>query len=581
MIHAITSSLPKFKNLTFRPGLNVLLADKTPQSTDRQTRNGAGKSSLVEIIHFLTGSDCGPKSFFRNKALVNAEFSMVFDLAGTKVSVTRSAREPNKVYVDGWNFTWPIPPVREETTGKWALSNADWKLNLGALMFGLDISVEKFAPTFRSLFPYFARRQGAGGFLTPVKHTVEQSIGNYQVAISYLLGLDWTIPQKWETVRERERMLKELRKAVAEGALGDVIGSTADLRTKLTVAQERARRLQEAIANFQVLPEYHELEAEASDLTRRLGRLADENTLDLELIAELEQSLQNETPPKMHDLERLYDEVGVILPSNVRRRFAEVREFHESVIANRKMYLASEIERAQQRILARNQEMEKLSARRSEIMAILKSHGALEQFTLLQTELTKVQAQIEVLRKQFEAAEQLEGKKSELTLERAQLLQRLQQDFREQETKLRKAIVAFEDISTSLYERAGSLTIDPSLNGPQFEVKIEGQRSKGISNMQIFCFDFMLMKITSERGIGPGFLIHDSHLFDGVDERQIAKALFIGAQMAEEYGFQYIVTMNSDDVPSSFPPGFSIEDHLLPVRLTDNTEDGGLFGIRF
>jgi uncharacterized protein YydD (DUF2326 family) len=33
----------------------------------------------------------------------------------------------------------------------------------------------------------------------------------------------------------------------------------------------------------------------------------------------------------------------------------------------------------------------------------------------------------------------------------------------------------------------------------------------------------MLTEISLKNGRGPGFLVHDSHLFDGVDERQIAK----------------------------------------------------------
>ncbi len=43
--------------------------------------------------------------------------------------------------------------------------------------------------------------------------------------------------------------------------------------------------------------------------------------------------------------------------------------------------------------------------------------------------------------------------------------------------------------------------------------------------MQIFSFDMMLIVLCQKRGIGPGYLIHDSHLFDGMDTRQIAKAL--------------------------------------------------------
>ena len=60
MIHRIPSSLPTFKTLEFRPGLTLLLADKSPGATDRQTRNSAGKSSVIEIIHFVLGARCTP-----------------------------------------------------------------------------------------------------------------------------------------------------------------------------------------------------------------------------------------------------------------------------------------------------------------------------------------------------------------------------------------------------------------------------------------------------------------------------------------------------------------------------------------
>ena len=79
----------------------------------------------------------------------------------------------------------------------------------------------------------------------------------------------------------------------------------------------------------------------------------------------------------------------------------------------------------------------------------------------------------------------------------------------------------------------------------------------------------------------PCFLFHDSHLFDGVDERQVAKALQLGAIMAEQLGFQYIVTMNEDALPAELPKDFDLEQYIVPTPLTDATEDGGLFGIRF
>ena len=65
MIRELSSDLESFKTLTFGPGLNIILADKSQDATDLQSRNGAGKTSFVELVHFLFGADARPKSIFR------------------------------------------------------------------------------------------------------------------------------------------------------------------------------------------------------------------------------------------------------------------------------------------------------------------------------------------------------------------------------------------------------------------------------------------------------------------------------------------------------------------------------------
>ncbi len=100
--------------------------------------------------------------------------------------------------------------------------------------------------------------------------------------------------------------------------------------------------------------------------------------------------------------------------------------------------------------------------------------------------------------------------------------------------------------------------------------------------MEIFCFDLALFKVVTGRLGGPGFLLHDSHLFDGVDERQIAGALQLGLEATQETGLQYIVTMNSD-IFERLPLAKTIDvgKVVLDTRLSDVSEEGGLFGFRF
>lgn len=573
MIHRIFSNLSSFKKLDFEPGLNVLIAQKEPGASDKQTRNRAGKTSLIEIIHFLFGSDAGKDSLFRSKALVDAIFGIEFDLGGKRTVAERSGKDKSKIHVRGGNF-------QKEMT---RISNSEWVEVLGEQMFGLQTLPEKTGriPTFRSLFAYFVRRQLSEAFTSPEKQATRQQVGDYQVAILFLLGLDWKITSDWQKIRDREKTLTELKKATDAGAFGSILGKAADLRTQLTVAEARLSDLKSQVASFRVLPQYEELEAEADKITQQLNNISNADTIDIGAIRDLESALQIEAPPSLTELESIYAEAGVALPGLSVKRYDEVRSFHESVIRNRRDYLSSELDAAKQRIASREQEKRHLDQRRGEIMSVLQSHGALEQFAKLQGTAGRMEAEVESLRQRFESAEQLEGTKNELEIERNRLTLRLRRDFAEQKGRLAEAIIAFEETSKRLYESAGSMTVEETSNGPIFQFPMQGARSKGIKNMQIFCFDMMLMRLCTKHGIGPGFLVHDSHLFDGVDGRQIISALKVGAETASELGFQYIVTMNEDDAFKEKIEGFDLQEYVLPVVLTDATGDGGLFGFRF
>ena len=99
--------------------------------------------------------------------------------------------------------------------------------------------------------------------------------------------------------------------------------------------------------------------------------------------------------------------------------------------------------------------------------------------------------------------------------------------------------------------------------------------------MKVFCYDLMLSQLWSQRPNNPGFLIHDSIIFDGVDERQRALALELAANVAEKFGFQYICTINSDAAPNAeFDPGFDLNSHVRLV-LSDKDEASRLLGLRF
>ena len=222
-----------------------------------------------------------------------------------------------------------------------------------------------------------------------------------------------------------------------------------------------------------------------------------------------------------------------------------------------------------------------MDVRRLEILRTLDSRGALDQFSKLQEELSRQQTFVEELKRKVELAKQLDAQSTELTIERAQIKKRLTADLEDNAAHLNEVIVRFEDFSKRISDHEGSLVIDPTDNGPEFSVVVEGKESKGIRNMQIFCFDLTLAVMWSRRNLGPGFLVHDSHLFDGMDSRQVARAIEIGAEQSALNKFQYIVCLNSDQLGSAeFSKKFNVSKYRNAVEITDASENGGIFGMR-
>jgi uncharacterized protein YydD (DUF2326 family) len=590
MILTIDSDLPTFKSVQFHPGLNVLLSDKSPDSGAKQTRNSAGKTSLIEIIHFLLGGDAGKESLPRNPALVDFSFIGTFQLGNTRVTIRRSGTDPARIWItEDTAERLGLATHKDKVSGSTYISNITWKELLGYKMFGLPSHIkgsafeESYSPTFRGLFPYFARQRASAAFFRPEKHAETQKRVSWQVNLSYLLELDWRIPLDLHRVREREAQLKELKRAAKSGAIGQVIGTVAELRPKVVLAEDKAKKLRTDLANFQVVESYRELSNKAAIARTEMLAIERQAITLKETLNHLQNDLEQELGPESTDLTRLYKAIGIELPGIAHRRFDEVAAFHASVVENRRAYLQDEISNIEAKIAHGERLSAEFNRERSEILKFLSGRGALEDFTALQKNLAELEAEAASLRQRYQTAEVLEGETTNLDIDRANIKRRLQEDHQARKPKLDESIRSIGSAISDLYEdRTGEFVVEATDNGPEFRITIQGDRGGGISNMEIFCLDHTLFAITGQQKQGPGFLIHDSHLFDGVDERQVAQALLLGMSTAQRIGGQYIVMMNSDIFDGlPLPTELDRDSIVLPTRLSDEGETGGLFGIRF
>lgn len=583
MIHGISANFDSFREVRFTPGLNVILAERTRESSQKNTRNGVGKSTLIQILDFCLGGTVKRGEGIFVDSLRDWAFTIDMTLAGNRIRVTRSMGAPNQVTVDGPTDGWAVRPLSGAMFGENVYSLGEWRTLLGWGLFGLPAVADgqsKYHPTFRSLISYFVRL-GPDAYNVPFRYFSQQQTWSIQVNVAFLLGLNWEYAMEWQRIRDQEDGLRAMSKALAAGALDGLVGSIGELETERVRLEAQTEGERQALTTFRVHPQYEAIEQEATRLTTQIHGLTNKNAGARWRLAQYEASVSDEGAPSEAAIESVYREAGLIFSAQVKHTLAEVRTFHSAVIRNRREFVSTEIDRLRKEILGRESEVQSLSNRRAEMLMILNTHGALPEMVRLQDRHAETQARLENLQQRLASLKYMKEHARDLRTAKTELTRSAELDHEDRRPLWSKSVRLFNEFSQALYETPGNLVIDIDEGGYRFAVEIERSGSEGIAKMKVFCFDLMLSQLWAGQTPGIRFLVHDSTIQDGVDSRQRALSLERAAAVAEREGTQYICALNSDMLPNQ---DFSREFHIaryVRLQLGDKEPSDSLLGIRF
>lgn len=583
MIRGIRCDQKSFRTITFQKGFNVVLAERTKQSSSKDSRNGIGKSTLIEIIHFCLGSQNNADARLKAKELEGWTFTLDITIADKDFSISRNTKYSTHVVIEGDFSDWPIQPEFDSKKSINTLKIKQWNALLGMLMFSLPIADEtlEYKPSFRSLISYFIRRDES--YSEPFSNNSKQATWDMQLHNCLLLGLNWEYASEFQSLKDKDKVLKDLKSAMDQGMLAGYLGSVGELEAEKITVESQINDLQKQLDSFKVHEQYHKIQQEADELTQKLHQIANNSSTNRSMLDRYHESFFEEKDVSMALVEELYKEAGLIFNEQIKYKLTEVLDFHQKLIVNRKEYLQSEIDRLKRDLENEQSEIARLSGERSTLMEVLSTHGALEEYSKLQKRVSGIQDRLNQINTNIENLRMFEEGVSKLKIATEELLQKARRDKDERKDKLALAITLFNKYSTFLYSEPGVLSIDLTKFGYKFAVEIKRSMSQGIGHMKIFSYDLTLVSLQATKKFNPGFLIHDSTIFDGVDERQIARALELASKESEERGFQYICTINSDIVPNSeFATDFKTKfKSAIVATLTDASESSGLLGIRF
>ncbi|GAA1815593.1 ABC-three component system protein [Nesterenkonia flava] len=525
-LKSLSSSDARFKSLNFHGGLNILVADRTEGSEQGNSRNSIGKTSFVKVLRYILGGDLAEE--FKTPELEEHTFIAALTLPGNQsaaeeVRVSRSVKPTTRVKTSGWS----VVPEDEITLD-------DWRSLLARHVFNIPESAAR--PTPGQLWGQLIRYH----FGKPIKIHASEPDWESGVRLGFLFGLS---PETLGRAGDIERLKKQgsaIRKAVEEGALSHIPADESALRAQLAAARHKRERMQKDLRAFKVDEQYAEHQREADQLSATIRKLNDEVLATKRRLRELDEATQAEVDDSANQgltgkLAKVYAEIGVVLPDLVSRRYEEVAAFHESVLRNRKAFLEQESASLRRRLEEIESERTSQDQRRAHVMQLLNETVALDTFLSLQQDLGEQEALVADLERKLEAAHSVSTIDDNVKLKTAELVASVRTEMSERQSYLDEAISLFNELGAEIYtDREASLLVSPTPKGVLgVKPRISGDASTGVRSVETFMLDIVSVVSAIKAGRAPGLLVHDSHLFDSIDGRQIASCLNIGL-----FGFQ-------------------------------------------
>lgn len=461
-LESLGSDDSRFKRLDFHDGLNLVLADKTMDSDSTDSRNGAGKSSIVRLLRYLLGGKATPWTNML-KDYSEEAFWAVFSVDGRSHCVRRTAGST------------------EMTFDNATMGVTEWRLCAGTELLGFPKGHVK--PTSGEIFGQLVRNQ----FDNPLKidpHEKDQASG---ARVGFYLGVSEEALAKAAQASSFEANKKALSKAVRDGTIGGLGPDKAECRAELIALERDRSKLAEKLAHFKVDESYSEHQRLADELSQEISRINDKGVALRRRVGDLEAASKEAVEPSFsadeeQRVRRLYREAGMTLPDAVLASFQEVLDFHKSVARNRALFLEGELRDARADLKDNDAAVKRLDGKRASLLDLLNSTMALDAYSKAQADVTDLDVQIARLNDRIIDFERLDDMDSSLKRMRLEAVDSVREELRENDAAVEEMTSVFVSICEEIYsDRKAKLSFDVDEKGVlRVTPKVDGDDSKGI-----------------------------------------------------------------------------------------------------
>ena len=560
----ISSPGKVIRDIEFHKGLN-LIVDETPENTTG-TGNNVGKTTVLRLIDYCLGGDVD--GIYRNPEDKHESYALVKDfLIGNNVIVTL-------ILVD--DLDTPSKKVvieRDFKTGRSSLiringkdvTRKDFVAELESAIFP---EVKTETPSFRQIIAHNIRIDNLRLENTLKTLTMGKN-EEYEALYLFMFGCpNDSAARKTQLAQELDTEKKYKRRMERNRSKNEYKAALSVIESDIEKLVERKDNLN-INENLQLdIDSLNALRAQINKVTSRTSLLS----LRRELINETVESFDKQNfGEDVVQLEMIYKQASAYVPK-MQRTFKELVDFHNTMLENKKAFVAQELPSIQEEIESLSVELERLKEKET-VMAekVLKSdtYEELEVIIVQLSELSRRKGEFESYISQIESAEKAikekceEMKKIDDGLFTADFAQRLEA----QRDKFNKI---FSEVSHEIYDEQYIISYEvDTQKGKQlykFHITDVANFSSGKKQGEISCFDIAYTVFADQEGIPClHFILNDKkELVHGNQLNKFAEAV-------NKYNVQFVCSMLYDKLPSVLR-----KDEHVVVRLS---QDSKLFRI--
>lgn len=589
LVKLFSNNPDRFKPIVFNQGLNVIFAQVSRPKDSSVDSHNLGKTLLIDVLDYCLLKEIDKHHFTRRFPVEFRGldfFLQVLTVNNEYVTIKRPIDPNTKIslYISKDKDSSPFESGSTWTHDEVAIGKA--KDILDALFDLRDIKPFDF----RMGLTYFLRKQRD---YLDVFQIEKFSAGKHSVWKPYIakvLGLEAQVIRKKYELEERSQEKESQKLALLNNVtlpFSQYDEIKARIELKRTELQEVTSKLDEFsfadidLADHQKLVK--DVESLLLDLNNRLYSLNFE-------IENIERSLQQKIVFKLNDVEKLFNEMKLYFPENLKKDYKELLDFNEKISKDRFKRLHDRKSSVMSEIASIEISFKEKNAEREKILASLKEQETFAKYKKMYSKIVEEQADLSMLEsqlKRLEEVQSIERELRELEGQKKTAISHIDEELKKENVVLSTVRLEFSRIIKHVLNLPALLYIQQNSEGnlefeAQYTVSDKATsptaESNGTTYKKMLCVAFDLALLNHNKNSKFYHFVYHDGVFEGLDNRKKVKLLEIIRDYVSKRNIQYILSVIDTDLPrNEDDTKVYFEDSEVVRTLNDSGDSGRLF----